>query len=219
MGLESDPGSMIECGLSIPAGVSELVLGHGVSTHELAADPRASRVTLAAPGRATAPDDFASGRDLLLHRHVKDPQSGWPMAREITSAEGASFPALLRSRRQRSGQTQAQLAELSGLGVRTIRNWEQGWTLHPHRDSVRRLAEGLGLTGEARATFEQIAAGTHLLQSAAAEPRVSWTGEEPVSSTRTASRRPSARRSCGRRSPTTRAATPLYLGSDPAGRC
>jgi hypothetical protein len=56
--------------------------------------------------------------------------------------------------------TQAQLADLSGLGIRTIRNWEQGWTVHPHRDSVRRLAEGLGLTGEARAAFERIASGT-----------------------------------------------------------
>jgi transcriptional regulator with XRE-family HTH domain len=91
-------------------------------------------------------------------------QSTWPEARKITAAEADSFPELLRWRRQRSGLTQAQLAELSGLGVRTIRNWEQGWVLHPHKDSVRRLAEGLGLTGEARATFERIAAGTHLVQ-------------------------------------------------------
>src|SRR5262245_39616322 len=64
------------------------------------------------------------------------PQSTWPEAREITAAEGDSFPELLRSRRQRSGLTQAQLAQLSGLGLRTIGNWEQGRTLHPHRDSV-----------------------------------------------------------------------------------
>jgi transcriptional regulator with XRE-family HTH domain len=88
-------------------------------------------------------------------------QPTWPDTRESTSADGGGFPELLRRRRQRAGLTQTQLAELSGLGVRTIRNWEQGWTLHPHLDSVRRLAEGLGLTGEARASFERIAAGTH----------------------------------------------------------
>ena len=48
------------------------------------------------------------------------------MAREIATTEGDSFPELLRWKRQRAGLTQAQLAELSGLGVRTIRNWEQG---------------------------------------------------------------------------------------------
>src|SRR5215467_858399 len=90
------------------------------------------------------------------------------MAREIATTEGDSFPELLRWKRQRAGLTQAQLAELSGLGVRTIRNWEQGWTLHPHVDSVRRVAEGLGLTGEARVTFERMAAGTYSLQPAPA---------------------------------------------------
>src|SRR5215467_6083874 len=94
------------------------------------------------------------------------PQSTRPEARETMAAEGDGFPEFLRSRRQRSGLTQAQLAELSGLGVRTIRNWEQGWVRHPHRDSVRRLAEGLGLTGEARASFERMAAGTHPLPPA-----------------------------------------------------
>jgi transcriptional regulator with XRE-family HTH domain len=96
------------------------------------------------------------------------PESTWPDACEITAAEGGGFPGLLRRRRQRAGLTQAQLAELSWVGVRTIRNWEQGWTLHPHLDSVRRVAEGLGLTGEARASFERIAAGTHRVQPAAA---------------------------------------------------
>jgi transcriptional regulator with XRE-family HTH domain len=96
------------------------------------------------------------------------PQSTWQEVRNVAAVEGDSFPELLRFRRQRSGLTQVQLAELSGLGVRTIRNWEQGWTLHPHRESVRRLAEGLGLTGEARETFERIAAGTQPMQPAAA---------------------------------------------------
>src|SRR5215467_3178631 len=98
------------------------------------------------------------------------PQPARSEAREITADGADSFPELLRWRRQRSGLTQAQLAELSGLAVRTIRNWEQGRILHPHRDSVQRLAEGLGLTGEARVRFERIAAGIHPLPPAAAEP-------------------------------------------------
>src|SRR5947209_8586019 len=54
--------------------------------------------------------------------------------------DGADFAALLRWCRRRAGLGQATLAELSGLGVRTIRDLELGRTSHPHRESVRLLA-------------------------------------------------------------------------------
>jgi len=119
---------------------------------------------LATLEQASLPDVLARAAPRLALPPLV-PESARPGARGIAAAEGDGFGELLRSRRQRSGLTQAQLAELSGLGVRTIRNWEQGCILHPHRDSVRRLAEGLGLTGEARASFERIAAGAHPLPS------------------------------------------------------
>jgi tetratricopeptide (TPR) repeat protein/transcriptional regulator with XRE-family HTH domain len=69
------------------------------------------------------------------------------------------FASLLRWSRHRAGLTQAEFAQLSGLSVRTIRNFEMGRTRRPHADTVRRLADTLRLTGEARDAFTDVAAG------------------------------------------------------------
>jgi len=71
--------------------------------------------------------------------------------------DGADFAALLRWCRRRAGLGQATLAELSGLGVRTIRDLELGRTSHPHRESVRLLADALGLEGDAGERFRRAA--------------------------------------------------------------
>jgi transcriptional regulator with XRE-family HTH domain len=63
------------------------------------------------------------------------------------------FGALLRSSRVRRGLTQLQLADLSTVSVRTIRDLEMGRVRRPRRDTVRLIADGLGLTGRARARF------------------------------------------------------------------
>jgi tetratricopeptide (TPR) repeat protein/transcriptional regulator with XRE-family HTH domain len=64
--------------------------------------------------------------------------------------------ALLRSYRLRAGMTQEELAQLSGLSVRTVRNLEVGRT-RPYRDSLRRLADALRLPAAVREHVERVA--------------------------------------------------------------
>ena len=68
------------------------------------------------------------------------------------------FAALLRRHRAGAGMTQEALAERAGLSVRGISDLERGAKRHPHLETVRRLAEALGLSGDERAAFVQAAA-------------------------------------------------------------
>ncbi|WP_232667939.1 ATP-binding protein [Pseudonocardia sp. TRM90224] len=70
--------------------------------------------------------------------------------------------------------TQEQLAERAAVSVRTIRNLESGRIRSPRPDSLRQLAEGLGITGAELADFEAI--GRHGYWS----DRNSTTHPEPV---------------------------------------
>jgi hypothetical protein len=74
-------------------------------------------------------------------------------------ASDHEFGGLLRSCRERARLTQTHLAHLSGLGVRTIRELEQGRTRRPHPDTARLLADALGIHGADRREFERQAAG------------------------------------------------------------
>jgi transcriptional regulator with XRE-family HTH domain/tetratricopeptide (TPR) repeat protein len=67
--------------------------------------------------------------------------------------ETAAFGAWLRSCRQSAGLSQEVLAERAGLSVRALRNLERGRTAGPHAGSLHRLADALGLEGQARADF------------------------------------------------------------------
>jgi transcriptional regulator with XRE-family HTH domain len=67
--------------------------------------------------------------------------------------KSASLGARLRARRQSSGLSQQELAELSGLSVRAISDLERDRTRWPYRDSLHRLADALDLRGAARADF------------------------------------------------------------------
>jgi tetratricopeptide (TPR) repeat protein/transcriptional regulator with XRE-family HTH domain len=84
------------------------------------------------------------------------------------SGEADGFGSLLRARRQAAGLSQQELAEQSGLAVRTISDLERGRTRWPYRDSLYRLADALGLSGTARAEFTA-AAGRRLGPAARAE--------------------------------------------------
>ncbi|MFI2207898.1 helix-turn-helix domain-containing protein [Streptomyces sp. NPDC020192] len=55
------------------------------------------------------------------------------------------FGAHLRARRSRAGLTQEELAERSGLSVRSIRDLEHGRVARPRRQTLRLLATALGL--------------------------------------------------------------------------
>jgi tetratricopeptide (TPR) repeat protein/DNA-binding XRE family transcriptional regulator len=63
------------------------------------------------------------------------------------------FGDRLASCRQLAGLSQQELAERSGLSARTVGNLERGRVRWPHPDTVRRLADALGLRGQARNEF------------------------------------------------------------------
>lgn len=71
--------------------------------------------------------------------------------------EGMTFAALVQRSRHAANLTQEGLAERSGLSPRSIQNLESGRVSRPRRDSVRLLADALGLTGRARVEFEHAA--------------------------------------------------------------
>jgi tetratricopeptide (TPR) repeat protein/DNA-binding XRE family transcriptional regulator len=71
------------------------------------------------------------------------------------------FGELLRSHRHRARLTQEQLAERATLSPRTVRALEGGWVGRPRLDSVRLLADGLGLTDGPREEFEAAAWDGH----------------------------------------------------------
>ncbi|MEV7086206.1 helix-turn-helix domain-containing protein [Streptomyces sp. NPDC093085] len=60
------------------------------------------------------------------------------------------FGTVLRRLRKRAGLTQEEVEGRSGIGVRTIRDLENGARSNPRMDTVRRLADGLGLGSEER---------------------------------------------------------------------
>ncbi|MEC3978291.1 helix-turn-helix domain-containing protein [Amycolatopsis sp. H20-H5] len=67
------------------------------------------------------------------------------------------FGELLKAHRVKRGATQRQLADLSTVSIRAIRDLESGRAHRPRRDTVRLIADGLGLRGRERADFESVA--------------------------------------------------------------
>jgi len=70
-----------------------------------------------------------------------------------------TFAALLRKLRTQVQLTQEELAEASGVRPRSISDLERGVAVTPQRDTIRRLADALNLTGLVRAQFEAVARG------------------------------------------------------------
>jgi transcriptional regulator with XRE-family HTH domain len=73
------------------------------------------------------------------------------------SGRVSSFAALVQRWRHAANLTQEGLAERSGLSPRSIQNLESGRVSRPRRDSVRLLADALGLVGRIRVEFEHAA--------------------------------------------------------------
>jgi helix-turn-helix protein len=69
------------------------------------------------------------------------------------------FGELVRGRRVAAGLTQEELAQLSGLGVRTISDIERGRIGRPHRRSVDLLCDALGLVAPGREGIGRAAPG------------------------------------------------------------
>jgi tetratricopeptide (TPR) repeat protein/transcriptional regulator with XRE-family HTH domain len=71
--------------------------------------------------------------------------------RRVTAAiEEPTLGALLNGWRKRALLTQEQLADRSGVSVRTIRKLEAGQVRRPHSQSLQRLAGALGLSDQER---------------------------------------------------------------------
>jgi transcriptional regulator with XRE-family HTH domain len=70
-----------------------------------------------------------------------------------------TFAGLLRKLRAESRLTQEELAEASGVRPRSISDLERGVAVTPQRETIRRLADALKLTGLVRAQFEAAARG------------------------------------------------------------
>ncbi len=74
-------------------------------------------------------------------------------------AEPGAFAALLREFRIEANLTQEELASAALVAVRTISDLERGINQTAQKETARRLADGLHLTGEVRAQFEALARG------------------------------------------------------------
>lgn len=76
------------------------------------------------------------------------------MGGNIVGTAGETFASMVQRWRHTANLTQEGLAERSGLSPRSIQNLERGRVSRPRRESVRLLADALGLTGPDRAAFE-----------------------------------------------------------------
>jgi predicted ATPase/DNA-binding CsgD family transcriptional regulator len=96
-----------------------------------------------------------------------------PDTRVSSSPEPAvPFARLLRQLRVDAGLTQAALAEHARLSGRGVQRLEAGLG-QPYPDTTQRLADALGLAGEARKQFEAAARPAPRKQQVPAEPTVS----------------------------------------------
>ncbi len=71
----------------------------------------------------------------------------------MSSGQGASFGGRLRQLREAAGLTQEELAERAGLTPKGVGALERGDRKRPYPNTVRALADALGLGGEERACF------------------------------------------------------------------
>ncbi|MEV6872429.1 tetratricopeptide repeat protein [Amycolatopsis sp. NPDC051128] len=82
-----------------------------------------------------------------------------------------SFGARLRRLRRAAGLTQEALAEASGLSAQAVGALERGDRRFPHRETLDRLADALGLAGEGRSDFAAAAARPRTPARSAVVPR------------------------------------------------
>jgi len=80
------------------------------------------------------------------------------------------FGDVVRARRRQLGLSQEELAERSGIGVRSIGKIEAGRIANPRPATVRRLAEAFGLSGPDRDRFHEAASAVDA--AVATPPRV-----------------------------------------------
>jgi tetratricopeptide (TPR) repeat protein/transcriptional regulator with XRE-family HTH domain len=70
-----------------------------------------------------------------------------------------NFAGVLRELRRRAQVTQQELADAAGLSLRTVSDLERGVATTPQKETVRLLADAMGLIGPERTRFETAARG------------------------------------------------------------
>jgi DNA-binding XRE family transcriptional regulator len=101
--------------------------------------------------------------------------------RETVAEPLVTFAGLLRTLRTKAALTQEELAEASGVRPRTVSDLERGVATTPQRETIRRLADALGLAGPDRTQFEAVARGRVipvLAGQSAAATRTQWRGRD-----------------------------------------
>ncbi|MEU4244444.1 tetratricopeptide repeat protein [Actinoplanes sp. NPDC026619] len=78
------------------------------------------------------------------------------LRRKLAPGKNRPEPAGIRGHRLRRGMSQEELAERTGLSVRTIRYLESRKAGRPRPETVRLLADAFGLTGEERERFRVV---------------------------------------------------------------
>lgn len=96
-------------------------------------------------------------RQLSAHRESPRLMSTSDDRRHDTNIH--TFGQILRRLRLAADLTQEELAERSGVSTRLVSDIERGTVRRSRRDTVRMLADALGLDGTDRATFSAIARG------------------------------------------------------------
>ncbi len=102
---------------------------------------------------------FEFGDDVDLGRRLRLPRGNFPgdrdgAARSHGESLSRTFGTVLRRLRKAANLSQEALAERASVSAAAIGAYERGLRSAPHRDSVRLLADALGLSGEMRREFE-----------------------------------------------------------------
>jgi DNA-binding XRE family transcriptional regulator len=92
------------------------------------------------------------------------------MGGNVVGTANETFAAMVQRWRHLANLTQEGLAERSGLSPRSIQNLERGRVSRPRRESVRLLADALGLTGADRMAF------VHAARLGTPTPITAWRG-------------------------------------------
>jgi predicted ATPase/DNA-binding XRE family transcriptional regulator len=88
--------------------------------------------------------------DALTQACSRDAWGKWCYMQTVSST---TFGRLLRQHRRGAGWTQEQLAERTGISVRSLSDMERGVSRWPHRDTVQLLADALQLATAERTVF------------------------------------------------------------------
>jgi transcriptional regulator with XRE-family HTH domain len=110
----------------------------------------------------------------------------------VDSRWTGQLAALLRQLRELAGMTQEELAERSGLSIRTISNLERGRTAVPQRRSIEMLADALGLAGDSLDRFHEAARVRSVAQCPVCSTEWRLDGRIPPGQPGPVARRPTA---------------------------